>query len=108
MNQEKKQDLTVTVFEALSSEVTAEDTRIDLLFERLRMAGITVRRLTAFDDPAAFERLQEKQVALPAVFVGNDLKCAGRYPTNEEWLSYIDYDEIPERVCRAGCHAQKK
>lgn len=98
----------LTLFETLSSDVGAEDARVDLLISRLRMAGITVKRLTPFDAPEAYERLSEKGVALPAVFVDNALKCQGRYPTNAELSSWVDYDKIPERVCRSGCHFQEK
>lgn len=99
--------MTLTLFEPVTSETSTEDMRMDLLIERLRGAGIVVRRYTPFDAPEACERLSEREVALPALFVDNALKCAGRYPTNAELADWVDYDKIPERVCRAGgCHHQ--
>lgn len=76
-----------------------EETRLTLLLERLEKAGIDVERWDALSIP---EGLRIDPSTLPALMIDREVKCAGIYPTAEEWRKWIDFDALP-RSC--GCAA---
>ena len=92
--------------QGLDEKAAMEQVQLVQVLETLSFMGYYVRRYALDTEPRAFLESWEGSKALdlegdsafPMLFVDDELRCSGHYPSLEEWANLTEIEDLEQRL----------